>query len=42
MHLTDALGVLDNADYERFHNVILNIFDVVLEDAPMPFPHDLP
>ena len=39
MHLTDALGTLDNYNSEGFHNVIVNIFDMVLEDSPMLFPH---
>ena len=41
MHLTDALSVVENADSEWFHNVILNIFDVYLVDAPMPLLYDL-
>ena len=42
MHITDALRVLENAKSEWFHNAILNVFDVVLEDALMTFPHALP
>ena len=42
MHLTDVLCVLDNYDPERFHNVIANIFDVVLVGAMMLPPHALP
>ena len=42
VHLTDALRVLEDADSEWFYNVIVNIFDVFLEDAPVIFPHALP
>ena len=41
MHLLDALIILENEDPERFHNVIVNIFDIVLKGAPMIPPHDL-
>ena len=42
MHPTDALGVLYNDDSGLFQNFNVNIFDVVLEDDLMPFPHALP
>ena len=42
MHITDALGILENYDSEGFHNIIVNIFDMVLEYAPMFLPHALP
>ena len=38
----DALGVLENSDSKGFHNIIVNIFDMILEDAPMFLPRDLP
>ena len=37
----DALGVLEDYDSEGFHNVIVNIVDMVLEGAMMFLPHDL-
>ena len=33
VHLADALSVLDNSNHESFHNLIVNIFDVVMESA---------
>ena len=33
MHLLNALGVAENSDTEWFHNIIANIFKVVLVDA---------
>ena len=42
MHIEDVLSVLENSDFEGFHNVIVNIFDVVLVDAMMPLLHSLP
>ena len=35
------LGTLEDSDSEGFHNVIVNIFYMVLEDAPMYLPHAL-
>ena len=35
MNLMDALGIIEDAESKGFHNVIVNIFDMVLEDAPM-------
>ena len=37
LYLTDTHGVLEDANLEGFHNGIMNIFDMVLEDAPI-FP----
>ena len=37
----DVLGVLENSDSEGFHNIVVNIFDVILEDAPIYPPHAL-
>ena len=42
MHLRDALGVLENYNYEGFQNIIVNIFDVILEYTPMFLPRALP
>ena len=42
MHITDALGILENYDSEGFHNIIVNIHYMVLEDAPTFLPHALP
>ena len=42
MNLTDALKLLEKYYPERFYNAIVNIFDVVLESAPMRTPHALP
>ena len=41
MHLVNALIVVDNADPEWYHKFIVNIFDMVLEGAPMLPPHAL-
>ena len=38
----DALGVQENSDSERFHNIIVNLFDVILEYTPMFIPHAIP
>ena len=38
----DALGVLGYSDSEGLYNIIVDIFDVVLEDPPMFLPHALP
>ena len=35
----DTLGVLEDDDSEGFQNFIVNIFDMVLEYAPMFLPH---
>ena len=41
MHLTDALSVLENYDLEKLQNIIVDIFDVVLESDTMLTPHDI-
>ena len=33
MHLTNALGVVENFDAEGIHNIIVNVLQVVLVDA---------
>ena len=38
----DMLSILENSYSERFHNFIVNIFDVALVHAPMPLPNNLP
>ena len=35
MHLADTLSVLDNNDPIRLNNIIVDIFYMVLEGAPM-------
>ena len=35
MYCVDVLGILDNSDPESFHNDIVNIFNILLESAPM-------
>ena len=35
MHLLNALDVEDNSDRKWFHNVIVNILEVVLKDDPV-------
>ena len=42
MHLTYALGISENFDFEGFHNIILNILHMVLVDTPMLPPHEIP
>ena len=42
MHITEVLGILEDADSEGFQNFIVSIFDMVLEDALMFLPHALP
>ena len=42
MNLTDVLGILEDSDSKGLHNIIVDIFYVVLEDAPMFLPHALP
>ena len=42
MHLFNALGVAENPDAEGFHNIILNVLQVVLVDAPVLLPHAFP
>ena len=37
----DALVVLEDVDSEGFHNIIVNIIDMVLEEYPMFLPHAL-
>ena len=41
MYLAEDLRVLENSDPERFHNVIVNIFDMSLEGALMIPQHTL-
>ena len=41
MHLIDALGVLENSNSEEFHNIIVNIFDLILEYTSVFLPHAL-
>ena len=40
--LAGVLGILEDSDSEGFQNVTVNIFDMVLEGAPMFLPHALP
>ena len=42
MHLNNALGLADNSEKEFLHNIIMNVFQVVLVDALMISPHALP
>ena len=42
MHLTYAIGIAENFDFEGFHNAIANILHVVLLDTPMLPPHAIP
>ena len=37
----DVLSVLENSESERIHNVIVGVFDVVLEVLPVFPPHDI-
>ena len=39
MHLSNNLGVADNFDAEGLHNIIANVFHVVLLDATVLSPH---
>ena len=39
MHLSHALGVAENFDFEGPHNIIANILHVVLVEAPVLSPH---
>ena len=41
MHLLDALSVVDNSNSEGFHNIIVNLFTVVLEYTPRFLLHAL-
>ena len=41
MHILDAFIVTDNYDSEGFHNIIVNLFDVILKFATMLPPHAL-
>ena len=41
MHLLEALIIVENSDSEWFQNIIVNIFDVVLEYTPMLLQHAL-
>ena len=42
MHLLNTLSVVDNPDTEWLHNVIANIFEVALKDAPVLPTHITP
>ena len=42
MHLTYALGVVEDFEFEGFHNVIANILHVVLVYTLILPPHALP
>ena len=42
MNLPNALGVVDNSDMEGFHNIIADVFQVVLVDALVIPPNELP
>ena len=33
MHIPNTIGVVDNSDMEGFHNIIADVFQVVLVDA---------
>ena len=39
MYLLNALVIVNNSDTEWFHNIISNIFQVVLVDALLLHPH---
>ena len=41
MHIHNALSVAENSDTEWFHNIIVNLFQVVLVDALVLPPHAL-
>ena len=41
MHILNMLVIVDNYDTEYIHNIIENIFEVVLKDAPVIPPHHL-
>ena len=41
MHILYALNVMENFDSEGFCNIIMNIFDVILEYTPVILPHAL-
>ena len=41
MHLLNALGIAGNSNTELFHNIIANIFQVVMVDGPVLPPHAL-
>ena len=41
MHLLNTLSVVENSDTKWLHNVITNIFEVVLKDALVLPPHNL-
>ena len=38
----DMLGLLEKSKSKGLHNIIVNIYDKVLEDALMFLPHALP
>ena len=42
MNLHHALGIVENPNTEWFHNIIVNIFQVVLVDASVLPSHALP
>ena len=41
MHIHDVLDLAENSDTEWFHNIIANVFQVVLVDASVIPPHAL-
>ena len=41
MHILNTISVAENYDTDWFHNIIANIFQVVLVDAPVIPPHRL-
>ena len=41
MHISNALGVAD-FDAEGLHDIIVNVLQVVLVDAPVLSPHAFP
>ena len=42
MNLPNALGVAEDTYTEGFQNIIANIFQVVLVNAPVISPHEFP
>ena len=41
MHLADSISVLEDSDPEWLHNIIVCVFDMVLEGAPVIPSHVL-
>ena len=42
MHIPYAFGIADDPDTEGFHNIIVNLLQLVLVDAPVLLPHEFP